>query len=228
MTKFDHPILLHLACVQKERERRAESPKLMAGVQAIKAHQHNRFTESYADLLRSVRYAPAARFFLDELYGPGDFSERDAQFARVVPALVRIFPADIVQTVESLTALHVLSEALDSEMGAQIDGRESSASDYARAWQRTGRAESRERQIALMLAVGEALDALTRKPLLRTSLLMMRGPARVAGLAELQQLLERGFETFRSMGGAQEFLEIIGHRERAVCAQLFSGVAVRP
>ena len=33
-----------------------------------------------------ARYAGAARFFLDELYGPGDFSQRDAQFARVVPA----------------------------------------------------------------------------------------------------------------------------------------------
>ena len=228
MTKFDHPILAHLAAVQAERERRAKSPQLMAGVQAIKVYQHHRFADTYRDLLRTDRYEPAVRFFLDELYGPGDFSERDAQFARVIPALVRIFPADIVQTVEALTSLHALSETLDSQMGAQIDVRDRSASDYARAWQRTGRADHRERQIALMLSVGAALDALTRKPMLRTSLLMMRTPARVAGLAELQQLLERGFKTFRSMGGAQEFLEIIGQRERAVCAQLFSGVALCP
>ena len=226
MTKFDHPILVHLAAVQEERDRRAKSPQLMTGVQAIKQYQHRRFADTYADLLRSDRYAPAARFFLDELYGPGDFSKRDAQFARVIPALVRIFPADIVRTVEALTSLHALSETLDSEMGAQTDGQVNSASDYAWAWQCTGRAENRERQIVLMLSVGASLDALTRKPLLRTSLLMMRTPARAAGLAELQQLLERGFETFRSMGGAQEFLEIIGQRERAVCSRLFSGVAL--
>ena len=71
MTKFDQSILEHLAAVQRERERRAASPDLMAGVQAVKAYQHKRFEETYADLLRSGRYGPAARFFLDELMRNG-------------------------------------------------------------------------------------------------------------------------------------------------------------
>ena len=46
---------------------------------------------------------------LDELYGPQDFSDRDAQFARVVPALVRLFPQELVETVAVLARLHALS-----------------------------------------------------------------------------------------------------------------------
>jgi hypothetical protein len=73
----------------------------------------------------------------------------------------------------------------------------------------------------LTLDVASRLDHFTRKPLLRNSLRLMRGPARAAGLAELQQFLESGFDTFRAMDGAQEFIRVIEDRERALAASLF-------
>lgn len=217
-----HPILTHLNAVQAERERRRQSPELHARVQAIKDYQQRRFAATYDDLLANPRYRPAARFFLDELYGPEDFSQRDAQFARVVPALVRIFPNDIVATVATLTTLHSLSESLDSEMGDHIASIDMNAKRYTDAWQATARNADRQSQIDLMLSVGSSLDKLTRKPLVRASLLMMRGPARAAGLGQLQTLLETGFEAFRSMKGAQEFLDIVRQRETDLCAALFN------
>jgi len=217
-----HPILTHLNAVQAERERRRQSPELHARVQAIKDYQQRRFAATYDDLLANPRYRPAARFFLDELYGPEDFSQRDAQFARVVPALVRIFPNDIVATVATLTTLHSLSESLDSEMGEHIASIDMNAKRYTDAWQATARNADRQSQIDLMLSVGSSLDKLTRKPLVRASLLMMRGPARAAGLGQLQTLLETGFEAFRSMKGAQEFLDIVRQRETDLCAALFN------
>ncbi len=217
-----HPILTHLNAVQAERERRRQSPELHARVQAIKDYQQRRFAATYDDLLANPRYRPAARFFLDELYGPEDFSQRDAQFARVVPALVRIFPNDIVATVATLTTLHSLSESLDSEMGEHIASIDMNAKRYTDAWQATARNADRKSQIDLMLSVGSSLDKLTRKPLVRASLLMMRGPARAAGLGQLQTLLETGFEAFRSMKGAQEFLDIVRQRETDLCAALFN------
>ena len=220
-----HPILSHLNAVQAERERRRQSPPLHAQVQAVKDYQQRRFAATYDDLLAQPRYRPAARFFLDELYGPTDFSERDAQFARVVPALVRLFPEEIVATVATLTTLHALSENLDSQMGEALLSLEAdtelSATDYTAAWQATGRAVDRQQQIDLMLSVGSSLDKLTRKPLVRASLLLMRGPARAAGLGELQKLLESGFEAYRSMKGAAEFLSTVRQRETDLCAELF-------
>jgi len=221
-------ILSHLQTVERERERRDRDPALAERVLAVKAYQQRRFALTYADLLASPRHRAAARFFLDELYGPGDYSRRDAQFARVVPALVRLFPADVVATVEVLGRLHALTEVLDSALAAQPFDLPPDARGYVRAWQGTARAADRERQIALMLSVGDALDRFTRKPLLRASLKLMRAPAQASGLGDLQRFLESGFDTFREMGGARDFLATIGQRERELAARLFAAAPDEP
>ena len=214
-------ILGFLEIVASERKARAASPALLKRVQALKAYQQRRFSHTYADLLATPRYGGAARFFLQELYGPGDFSSRDAQFARVVPALVRLFPHDVVETVNALAQLHALSEGLDSEMGRHLADAHVDASRYITAWQQTARVDQREMQIELTLSVGRSLDELTRKPLLRQTLRMMRSPARAAGLAALQQFLESGFDTFLAMRGAKEFLALVSAREHLLMTALF-------
>jgi hypothetical protein len=77
------------------------------------------------------------------------------------------------------------------------------------------------------LGVGTALDRFTRNLLLRNSLRLMRAPAAAAGLGHLQRFLETGFETFRAMRGAQEFLGAIAERERALAAHFDGGGAVQ-
>jgi hypothetical protein len=234
-------ILSHLHGVAAERAARRADLQLAGLVQAVKHFQHGRFEATYADILAQPRYARAARFFLEDLYGPSDFTRRDDQFARIVPALVRLFPRDIVLTVRSLAELHALSERLDTAMargliragvGVARDGEQQAAAapslspdEYTMAWQSVGEPDARERQIELMLQVGRALDQYTRKPLLRHSLRLMRGPAEAAGLGTLQQFLETGFDTFREMRGADGFLATIAQRERALAAALFAGDA---
>lgn len=215
-------ILEHLATVDAERSARAADAAWGRRVEQVKRYQQRRFELTYADLLAHPRYAGASHFFLEELYGPTDFTQRDAQFARIVPALVRLFPAEVVDTVEALAALHALSERFDSAMGRSVGGAQLDAVAYVHAWQRSGDAPGRERQIALMERVGRSLDGLTRNPLLRHSLRLMRAPARAAGMGALQTFLEAGFDTFRAMRGAEEFLALIGQRERSLAATLFS------
>jgi hypothetical protein len=50
----------------------------------------------------------------------------------------------------------------------------------------------------------------------------MRGPARMAGLADLQDFLERGFAAFRDLKGADEFLATLKERESAILNRFFS------
>jgi hypothetical protein len=218
-----NPILECLREVATERLRRQSDPSLAAAVLRVKAFQHARFTQTYVDLLANPRYADAARFFLDDLYGPRDFAQRDEQFARVIPGVVRLFPQEIVQTVLSLSELHALSEHLDSEMGELLRVGVVDAARYGQAWRVVAQPQARERQIALMLVVGQALDGYTRSLFLRQSLRLMRGPANAAGLGALQAFLERGFDTFRQLRGAGGFLELIAQRERALAVSLFAG-----
>jgi len=214
-------ILRSLDAVEAERVARSADPALAARVVALKAWQQARFRLTHAELLASPRYRDAARFFLDELYGPADFSRRDAQFARIVPALVRLFPQSIVDTVAGLAELHALSERLDTAMARALPADTVDAAGYVAAWRQVGEPASRERQVALVLAAGRQLDRHTRVPLLAASLRMMRGPARAAGMGDLQSFLERGLDTFRAIRGAGEFLGSIEARERALLGRLF-------
>lgn len=216
-------LLIELRAVEAERARRDLDPQLQARVVAVKTFQQARFARTYADLLAHPRYAPAARFFLEELYGPRDYRRRDAQFARVIPALTRLFPDEVVDTVAKLARLHAMSEALDTRMAEQHANSEVDAASYLQAWRRCGEPLMRQQQIELTLSIGAALDALTCKPLLRHSLKLMRGPAALAGLAELQTFLECGFDTFKSMRGATEFLDTVREREEALAEVLFHG-----
>ena len=54
---------------------------------AVKRFQSQRLARTYADLLASERYRESCEFFLEELYGPKDFEQRDQEVQRVVPRL---------------------------------------------------------------------------------------------------------------------------------------------
>jgi hypothetical protein len=108
-------------------------------------------------------------------------------------------------------------------MARAIDGPALDGASYARAWRQVDDSPSRDRQIELMVSVGSALDRYTRNALLRHSLRLMRGPAQAAGLGSLQRFLERGFDTFKGMEGAECFLATIARREQALAALLFQG-----
>ena len=216
-------LLIELRAVDAERARRAADPGLAARVQALKAYQQKRFAATYADLLANPRYEAATRVFLHELYGPGDYRQRDAQFARVVPTLTRLFPAEVVDTVARLARLHALSEHLDTRMADHLMSADITAHEYGVAWRACGEPDSRQQQIDLTMAVGESLDKLTRKPLLRQTLKLMRGPAQMDGLGAQQSFLETGFDTFRAMHGAAEFLATVKQREQELARSLFNG-----
>jgi hypothetical protein len=220
-------VLERLQVVERLRQRRAADPDLARRVLAVKDYQARRFELTYADLLGSARYRPAALFFLEHLYGPREFADRDAQFARVVPAITRIFPTEVSLTVESLAELHALSEAMDTEMAGHVPMSRLQAQDYVAAWQATGRPADRERQIELTLDIGRALDHYTRSRFIRTTLRVMRRPAKAAGLAALQNFLESGFQAFAAMGGASEFLAWIDDREHALASTLFDPDALQ-
>ena len=121
--------------------------------------------------------------------------------------------------------LNVLSESLDGAMAEWLgSGPEITDALYAEAYRAVGRAQDRERQIELIALLGQALDKLTHLRFIGMTLKLMRGPARAAGLGELQAFLERGYAAFGAMrGGAGEFVSIVVARERAISRALLAG-----
>lgn len=210
------------ACIATARDLRASraADPAAADYPALKEWQAGRLAATYADLLASDRYRPAAEFFLSDLYGPKDFRSRDEELARVVPVMVRVLPARALLTLLEAVKMDMLSESLDTDMvlalrKAHREG-DIDLPAYVAAYRACGRREDREQQIALVDRIGKTLDHLTRMPLIRVSLRLMHGPAHLAGLGELHSFLQRGFDAFSFMNGADEFLAIVTARETAL------------
>jgi len=213
-----------LARARSLHDERAASPALAAELDRLAAWQTRRIDTSYADLARQPRYAPAIAFFQTDLYGAGDFSRRDADLARVVPLMSRVLPEGVITTVAKAMELSVLSHELDRRMVARLDpGAPLTAESYGQVFRALGNRGERMRQIALIGEVGRSLDRYVHKPMLFSTLVAMRRPARAAGMGELQAFLERGFTAFRAMHGADEFLATIDARETALMDALFAG-----
>lgn len=221
-----------LAVVQSLRIQQLSYPALQEAVSAIKRLQCSRFQHTYADVLRHADWAAPAQFFLDELYGSKDFSQRDAQFGRIAPAIQRLFPQSVVGVATALTQLHALTEQLDHAMGVSVlktsaksDTDAQARTRYVAAWREVGQHNARLDQLALVQRLGLELSKLTRTHGLRTMLRMMRGPAHTAGLQQLQNFLELGFDTFqvlqRSPAGSGPFLALVNQRESDWIARLF-------
>jgi len=187
--------------------------------------QSRRLEHTHADLLVDPRFHDTARFFLSELYGGGDTTKRDADVARVVPIAAKVLPVSGLVTVADAVELDTLSEVLDAEMVEVLGDRVEvlDGSLYGAAYRTLGRRADRVRQIELIDSIGHALDHLTHHHFAGAALTMMRKPARLAGFGDLQIFLEDGYRAFRKMGGADEFLELIVTRERAVMEGLFCG-----
>lgn len=196
---------------------------------ALRAFQAQRLERTYADLLASARYGPAATFFLSDLYGAKDVTARDEGVARILPTLVRLMPAAALDAIARAVELDALSERLDLALVGELRGRNPSSAPaitdaaYADAYRAAGTRADRERQIALTGEIGATLDRLAHKPLLGTALRVMETPARSAGLGALHDFLARGLQAFRHMRGADEFLRVVDLREREINERIYAG-----
>jgi hypothetical protein len=207
------------------RETAINDPKLDAARQRLRSWQAVRLARTHADLLANPRMGLAATFFLTDLYGSEDLTKLDANVRRVVPTMKRVLPAAGLEIVAEAIELEALSEDLDFDVASALATKEAtlSSATYGAAYRKVDRRADRERQIDLIESLGHSLDRLVHKPFVGTTLSLMRKPAQLAGLGELQDFLQRGYQAFIKMGDAQEFLNLVIGRERELLEALFAG-----
>jgi hypothetical protein len=209
---------------QSHAARRAR-PGLARALERLAAWQASRMGRTYTDLAMQSRYADAIAFFQSDLYGAADFAQRDADLARVVPIMTRMLPGRVIATIAQAMELNALSQEIDLALLERLPrpGGIFTVAEYCLAYRLPGDRPARERQIGLIGEIGAGLDDYVRRPLIHSALVLMRRPARLAGLSVLHDFLERGFVAFRKMHGATEFLATIDRRERELMEAIFSG-----
>ncbi len=206
------------------RRRVEKSPALRERVAALATFQAARLAESYADLRRQGRYRAAVEFFLRDLYGPQDLSARDEQMLRALDKLQKFLPAAALEALSHAFELHVLTIELDAATADALRWTSPlDAAAYAAAYRAADRVGERIRQVELIGEIGRLLDSLAHRAEVGLAVRVARGPAHAAGYGQLQDFLERGYHSFRAMNGADEFLETIDRRERALMERILAG-----
>ena len=219
-----------LACHQALYDPAREPRNGSRWLKPLQGWQSQRLERSFAGFLDDPARQPAARFFLTDLYGDHDFSQRDADIARVIPMMQKLLPTALLKTVADGIELGALTHAFDLRMAEALEAlaprrRGLDADLYARAYREVGRPHMRTRQIELIDDVGQGLWAALRMHGVGTLLKVSRLPARAMGFGELQGFLERGFDAFGRLGDAESFLADIRASETRVMRRLFDGDA---
>lgn len=192
----------------------------------LRAWQCARLEASFADVLADAGMREAGRFFLSDLYSDRDFSARDRDIDRIMPVMVHLLPEGLLVAARDAIELHVLSHSLDLRMVEALERRRWKRLDderYGQIYRDVGLHRLRARQIDLIVAVGRSLDAAVQRHGVHRILKASRLPAKAAGLSELQGFLERGFNAFATLGGADRFLARIHRGESEISRRLFAG-----
>jgi hypothetical protein len=151
------------AAVQQVTELRRvarSNPALLKALSEVKQLQSRRFAGTYSDLLGQEPYQSAAHFFLAELYGDKDYSQRDEQFSRITAGIEYFFSAPLMTAAVSLAELHSLTESLDMAMARQWleEPNTDEAARYVRAWRRVNRRPDRLHQLKQVMVWRRHLD----------------------------------------------------------------------
>lgn len=224
MTKEETVALLRreLESVTAERRAAKDNPAAHAARVALRSFQAKRMAQTHADWLAASQSSAAAIFFLNDLYGPDDLTQRDANLERVIPTMERLLPVSALEAIVDAVALDALSEKLDAAMARKL-GESFTEEEYIAAYAECTSRTDRKRQLDYVESVGNTLCELVRIPLMGSTLAVMRGPAKLANLEELQSFLERGFKAFKKMKRPQDFVATIIQREREIMDRLYSG-----
>lgn len=217
-----------LACHQALHDPQREPRNRLRWLKPVQAWQTQRLERSFARFLQDPTRRPAAHFFLSDVYGARDFSQRNADIAKVMPMMQRLLPSVLVATVADGIELGALTHALDLRMAQALQRlaprrRRIDEALYAKAYCEVRLQRLRMLQIELIDHVGQGLASALRMPGVSMLLKLSRVPARAAGLGELQVFLERGFEAFAGLDDAQAFLTDIRRHEAAAMTRLFAG-----
>jgi hypothetical protein len=203
-----------------------QSPLHQRWSKRILTQRSERMHTAYQDLRLQSRYAAAVDFLIDDLFGPNSLCYRELGLQKAEATMQRVLPEGLLKAVAQAVEFSVLTIRLNLRLAEILDAMAESdtlpdAIMIRRGQRATDASQEYLRQIALVLEIGEEIESIVHKPFVAIGLKMCRQPARVMGLGELQDYLERGVEAFKKMRGSADFFRTFEKRETAYLQSVF-------
>lgn len=200
----------------------AQEANLLAQIRAVQEWQSARMLLTHSDLLLQPRFSPAMHFFVEQLYGPQDFSQRDQDITRLVPKMAKYLPNRALSILGDALELNALCFELDFAMAGKLRGQQITRQSYATAYLNCANQTQRQQQITLLQTLGTNLAEAVATKGISTLLMLARRPAKKAGLLSLYQFLHQGHHVFKRLGKADDFILPIVQREQQLMINLFA------
>lgn len=185
---------------------------------ALQEHQIGRLRDTYADLMKDPTWAPLGQFFFSDLYMVGDRSERNESFLKLYRHFERVFDARFLGGVKALIEFYMLSEKLDDEVVAVLEGMgagpDFTSKEYEQAYRWAENYDARVEQLVYVQRTLEFVHSMSHTRLIGVLIGTMRATAKVVGAGAMVEFLDRGYRAFRDCRDITYFRETIGTRER--------------
>ena len=194
---------------------------------ALRRWQSDRLRKTYADFLTDPNYRSACEFFLDELYAPKDFSQRDRDTERLYDILSRYLPETALSLLLGAITLNQLTNQLDQdlldaliEIQAQFDPIP--VDEYAEAYRKCDNYQDRTYQIELLVSLLRQAAAGARSRITQFSLKLAKTPAYRLGWQDLYRFLEDGVSACKPMPDVDRFVGSIRDRELSILERIYA------
>ena len=219
MSNSTKQIIRHLHGISTMQEI-ANKAGLIPAIREVQVWQCKRLLASHQQMYQQKRFKPAVEFFINELYGPNDFSQRDQDIARIVPKMSKFLPEKALQSLASALHLNTLSFELDFSLAKQLVGTEINRDSYAKAYVSCDNLANRQQQIDYIRTLGNDLADVVKMKGISSLLFISRKPAKMAGVIALHEFLEKGFKSFKNLGDVEDFIIPVVNKEHEIMQQL--------
>ncbi len=193
-------------------------PLLQQSYPAFIEWQLNYMLQYFGDMQRTPDQAAAVAFIVSDLAGV-EIDQRDRDFARVLPLMIRMLPDSALAG--AAVAMRLNAKVLEINMAISRQLADSNTSntniteqDYAQACRHAASYDECMDLVKITTQLGRQLEEVVRIPMIGFMLKAMRHPSRIAGFGALQEFLETGYTRFAALNDVDSFLrEIENHME---------------
>jgi hypothetical protein len=211
------------------------TPRLVVAVQQLdpqlvmlRTWQSDRLVHTYDDLLANPKFAPACRFFLSDIYGPRDYSQRDHDFEALHSVLSHFLPAFAIQLLTEALAANRAAYNLDMKLLQILIDQQNvtthiTVEQYVRGYRLCDNYVERAAQIEQITRVMCQVGELAHQSMVRPFLWAARQPALKGGWDELYGFLERGYTAYKGMKDRTLFTQILHDREMKILDRIYQG-----
>lgn len=210
----------------KLKHERVETGPLDPRLALLRKWQNTRLARTHADQVANPRYRPTWQFFLQEVYAPRDFSQRNHDILRMYELMEHLVPEPLTRPLILTVELNEQTDKLDAQL-LDVLVNQLGLTDrltvplYAEAYRLCNNYDERVRQIELIHDVVYMLDAVVHMPGSGMMLTLAKLPLKRAGWKNLMDFMEHGYKAVKHMRGVEEFLDNIRTRELHILNRIY-------